>query len=676
MKTLISLLVILGLGMTTGMLNGATRTFQTSGNWSQASNWQGGNKPGTGDDVIIAANCTVDENIGLYTFTSITVNNAVFLYLKQYPLQFTGAVSNAGFISTECTTNTPLPAGKSWGSYVYFDGTGAQTVPSGTYYVLKFSATGVSRTVTASGHITVTHQMYVEGFTNTNEVTFDLGTWQLRGAPQFTFVMGRLRTANTSTTPLPSGMRWYSVTLGKQGTMEFYASSPQYVPGGIYDDDLVLANSTKTLTGIAYSNGVLTLSQAVFVIVDSNVVIGTTGSIVSGTASFSPTSMVATMGSGALVRQFNGGGSFTYPIGDLTGTAEYSPVSVTFPNVAGSFLASAKVTNAKHPQNSSTASYINRYWTLDLVSTVMRTGNATFSYVDADVVGPEDNMYTGQWLGSQWYQRTIADTLLNRLSATGVQLTGDFTGYEVLPVQSCIVDTRVALQGAAVDSTGYMRTTLQSGNRLPLQQPYGAAPWNYSGNEQVPVIPSNTVVDWILLELRSSPTGTAVARRAAFLLSSGIVVDTNGAGPVGFPTVSPGAYYLVVRHRNHLAVMSSDILQVSPTTPRYDFTSAQGQAWGSEPMTGLQGGQAPFALWSGDANADGRLRYIGSGNDPAAILTRIASSDITASVSGYFLEDTDLNGVVKYSGAGNDRAPILRNIGGMDITKERTSQVP
>ncbi len=676
MKTRILIISGIALLCLAGHLEAATRTFQTAGNWSLASNWQGSLKPVTGDDVIIAANCTVDENIAVYTFGTLTVNTGVNFMLMQYALQFSGTVTNDGFIYTESASIAPLPAGKTWGSYVFFSGTGVQTVPAGTYYTLKTSASGTTRTVSVSGDITITHELYVEGFTNTNQTIFDLGAWRLLGTPQYTYVTGKLRTANTSTTPLPAGMRWYSNMPMRQGVVEFYATVPQYIPGGTYDDDLILGNSTKTLTGVMNSNGVMTLSQAVLVINDSDAVIGPTGSIGAGAAIFSASNMVATMGSGALVKKFSSGGSFTYPIGELTGSADYTPATLTFPNVSGTFTAGIKVVDAKHPQNASAASFISRYWAAEIVSTAQRSGSATFTYVHADVVGPEIDMYTGQWTGGQWLQRDRTDTLANRLSATNVALDGDFTGYDFAPPPTCTLDLRVLLQGPAIDSSGTMTTALNANGRVPLQQPYNTAPWNYAGTESVTAIPSSAVVDWVLIELRSAPAGTAVARRAGFLLSNGVVTDLDATSPLSFPTISTGYYHVVVRHRNHLAVMSANPLQISSATPRYDFTTAQGQAWGSQPMCDLAFNGTPCAQWAGDANADGRLKYTGATGDPVAIEQRIGGTDITATVPGYFREDADMDGIVQYSGAGNDRAIVLRNIGGVNIGNEKVTQVP
>lgn len=53
--------------------------FTTAGNWSVASNWQGGALPGTTDIVFIDANCTMDQNVEV---TDLTVSNGFALILQ------------------------------------------------------------------------------------------------------------------------------------------------------------------------------------------------------------------------------------------------------------------------------------------------------------------------------------------------------------------------------------------------------------------------------------------------------------------------------------------------------------------------------------------------------------------------------------------------------------------
>ena len=64
-----------------------------------------------------------------------------------------------------------------------------------------------------------------------------------------------------------------------------------------------------------------------------------------------------------------------------------------------------------------------------------------------------------------------------------------------------------------------------------------------------------------------------------FLKSDGTIVDTDGTSPVQFTGLSAGNYYIVIRHRNHLAIMSASAIPLSSSSALYDFTTAQSQAY-------------------------------------------------------------------------------------------------
>ena len=69
---------------------------------------------------------------------------------------------------------------------------------------------------------------------------------------------------------------------------------------------------------------------------------------------------------------------------------------------------------------------------------------------------------------------------------------------------------RAILQGPFVSGTGLMRTTLAT-SLMPLTQPYGVAPYtgsrfNYTGSETTTrsVLTTNSITDWVLVELRAT----------------------------------------------------------------------------------------------------------------------------------------------------------------------------
>ncbi len=167
---------------------------------------------------------------------------------------------------------------------------------------------------------------------------------------------------------------------------------------------------------------------------------------------------------------------------------------------------------------------------------------------------------------------------------------------------SARVSIKVLLEGAYAPSLDTMRTRLTS--VMPLQQPYSGAPWNYPGTETITSVPGS-VVDWILVELRADTTNpSTVTRRAGLLKKDGSVVDLNGSSPLVFPEVGSGQFYIVARHRNHLAIMSAAPVTIDSNAVLYDFSTAQNKAFGPNAMKSVG---SRFALFGGDANMDGQV---------------------------------------------------------------------
>lgn len=253
------------------------------------------------------------------------------------------------------------------------------------------------------------------------------------------------------------------------------------------------------------------------------------------------------------------------------------------------------------------------------------------------------------------------------------------------------VDLIVMLQGAYNTTTKMMNTTLNSSGLLPTAQPYSGSPWNYTGTESVSSIPNGDIVDWVLVELRQAPNASAakpnamVSRRAGFLLKNGHVVDLDGSSLLSFEGVAIDTnkdLFAVVRHRNHLEVMTGDsLIPQGDGSYFYNICDVTSTTYGGglgcsviDQSTGMKG------MTAGDIMHEGIIKYNGSNNDRVAIYNAIgaATSGQSATVTGYEHEDVNLDGVVKYNGANNDRVIIYNAIGastnGQSATK--TSQVP
>ncbi len=165
------------------------------------------------------------------------------------------------------------------------------------------------------------------------------------------------------------------------------------------------------------------------------------------------------------------------------------------------------------------------------------------------------------------------------------------------------LEVKVALEGPFDGSA--MSTNLSVSGLMPLSQPYNAAPWNYVGSESIASYPANAV-DWVIVELRSSRAGAADESKAAILTADGTVLDVDGTPQLKFSTVLPGDYYVVVRHKGHVDVMSGQVLSLSAAAASYDFTSAVTQAYGTNQQL-LIGGSA--CMLAGDFDGNGVVTF-------------------------------------------------------------------
>lgn len=113
---------------------------------------------------------------------------------------------------------------------------------------------------------------------------------------------------------------------------------------------------------------------------------------------------------------------------------------------------------------------------------------------------------------------------------------------------------KVYLQGPYLLGTGgTMRHALFDLNYIPLTSPYDPT----LTLTALPAVAPRYIVDWIYVQLRASATGPFEQPQSCFLLNDGTVVDINGSPDLAFEYTGGIEYYTVVRHRNHLAVMSA-----------------------------------------------------------------------------------------------------------------------
>ncbi len=241
---------------------------------------------------------------------------------------------------------------------------------------------------------------------------------------------------------------------------------------------------------------------------------------------------------------------------------------------------------------------------------------------------------------------------------------------------------RADLQGPFDAATDLMRDDLRSSSLVPGTEPFTGLGFTQAGGgggetvsgATLAATGKNAVVDWVLVELRNKNTpSTIVATRAALLQRDGDIVSTNGYPRLLF-NVAIDNYYVAVRHRNHLGVMSSTSLAMNATATTIDFTLPATLTYGTNARTTV--GASHMALWSGNVLRDNILKYTGANNDRDPILTQVGSTVPTNVVTGYLPGDVNMDGSVKYTGSANDRDPLIINLGGNTPNNTRGEQLP
>jgi hypothetical protein len=207
--------------------------------------------------------------------------------------------------------------------------------------------------------------------------------------------------------------------------------------------------------------------------------------------------------------------------------------------------------------------------------------------------------------------------------AGGVTPYSRVGSFETVFPPPAIVRMKVMLEGPYDGRTRAMKTALGSAGILADHFPGSAIPAR--------------AVDSICVGTRpvENPTTSPEWNQPAWLLADGFIrnfTDTT-KDYVEFPPAR-SAIRLVVRHRNHLVVMSADSITLTPDmTINYDWTTSQNKAYGKQAMKEIAPGV--YGLYGGDANASGIITT-SDANGVYGMLNAV----------GYDSNDTNLSGVI------------------------------
>jgi len=217
------------------------------------------------------------------------------------------------------------------------------------------------------------------------------------------------------------------------------------------------------------------------------------------------------------------------------------------------------------------------------------------------------------------------------------------------------------LQGATIGtSDGLMRDNLRTGNYLPTTSPHNTTV--KESNNAFTVSGDNAIVDWVTVKLRNS-NNRIISEKSALVQRDGDIVSADGTSPIQL-TPQNKNYYVEINHRNHLGVMTKNLINFD-TTSLLDFTDASLLTYGNNGRAELTSGT--MGLWAGNTNGDNFIRYFGPNNDANQIKDNVLgnpSNSINSNfypLFGYDNADIDMNGIVRYFGPNND-TNILKDI--------------
>jgi len=201
------------------------------------------------------------------------------------------------------------------------------------------------------------------------------------------------------------------------------------------------------------------------------------------------------------------------------------------------------------------------------------------------------------------------------------------------------VAAKIFLEGPYDETDDDMNLNLTG--YIPLTSPYT------EDARTVSAIPA-LAVDWVLAQVRETETGATVESRSAFIKSDGSLIEDDDSDGIGIKS-KPGNYFVIVKHRNHLAIMTTAAQigltwGIIPST--YNFTTGSAQFYGGS--AGAK--EVETGVWGMIAGNGTSVDKVIDGNDYGVVYSDFFQT-------GYKLGDYNMNAVVD----GNDYFYVYSN---------------
>ncbi len=257
------------------------------------------------------------------------------------------------------------------------------------------------------------------------------------------------------------------------------------------------------------------------------------------------------------------------------------------------------------------------------------------------------------------YQRLEANGNPNLFCILVDDVDYAIANWTVIDAQTSFSDTscnpevtlamKVFLQGATINPNSgeesLMRDDLRAAGLIPTTSPYSdslscdAAVFTVTGN--------NAIIDWVWVELRDRlDASVVIAGQSTLLQRDGDIVTIDGVSDVGFSELEDN-YYILVKHRNHLGILSANTIALSTTVTNIDFTNDTSLIQGDTNAV-VDMGNNSYAILTGDQDENGQVQN-----------TDINSVITTLGGSGYSDADMDMNGQIQNTDINNLMNPNI-----------------
>src|SRR6056297_3302775 len=221
------------------------------------------------------------------------------------------------------------------------------------------------------------------------------------------------------------------VNLNNIGSVFFIGNTEQIIggTGNIRFENIRINNTANILLNrnvsvekeINFIDGDLFLNGYTLYLEDDGSITGSLGS-----------SMIIANSGGYLYKKFNAPGSFVFPIGDNTGTTEYTPVDFTLSSYASITNAyfGLSVSDQKYAENTSPSEFLTRYWDLQHTGITDPVYSVDFHYLTNDINGTEADIFAARYYSTLREVFTRVDDFSNILYVNDIGSMGAYTGVD------------------------------------------------------------------------------------------------------------------------------------------------------------------------------------------------------------------------------------------------------